>query len=311
MEAVHPGSTSEPQVPKPLALYEFIPDDLFQGEGEEIYDDYVGTEIYEDINVDAVPPNPPPALLPDHPPLPPLPTRLPPPPLPVHPRLPPLPTRPPPPPHPDHPPLPPRQTRPPPPPQNVKDGEPDEEDIYDIPVPYASQPTEDDNLEVYAYLDPHAPPPVPDASAPTPPNQIYVSGNDYTILPVTTEHKDAEDLYMGLIYEPPKPLLQPPPPLPVRRPPPPSLQHPSPLPSHPPPPPPPIQPPAEKGQTHAALAERVAQYLDPSQLGVLIQMLQQLQGKTTPSERLPKAALPTVSVDPPSLPAQDSNLGRS
>ena len=32
MEAIHPGSTSQPQVPKPLALYEVIPDDLLQGD---------------------------------------------------------------------------------------------------------------------------------------------------------------------------------------------------------------------------------------------------------------------------------------
>ena len=35
MEAIHPGSTSQPQVPKPLALYEVIPDDLLQGDTYE------------------------------------------------------------------------------------------------------------------------------------------------------------------------------------------------------------------------------------------------------------------------------------
>ena len=60
MEAIRPGSTSEPQVPKPLELYEVIPDDLFD---EELYEELEantseGTELYIDLP-DLPPPLPP------------------------------------------------------------------------------------------------------------------------------------------------------------------------------------------------------------------------------------------------------------
>ena len=60
MEAIHPGSTSQPQVPKPLALYEVIPDDLFD---EELCEEPVPrppeeTELY--IDLPELPPHPPP-----------------------------------------------------------------------------------------------------------------------------------------------------------------------------------------------------------------------------------------------------------
>ena len=62
MEAVCPGSTSQPQVPKPLTLYEVIPDDLFN---EELYEEPEPvprppeeTELY--IDLPELPPHPPP-----------------------------------------------------------------------------------------------------------------------------------------------------------------------------------------------------------------------------------------------------------
>ena len=60
MEAIRPGSTSEPQVPKPLELYEVIPDDLFD---EELYEELEantseGTGLYIDVP-DLPPPLPP------------------------------------------------------------------------------------------------------------------------------------------------------------------------------------------------------------------------------------------------------------
>ena len=74
MEAIRPGSTSEPQVPKPLALYEVIPDDLFD---EELYEEpvprppeeYEEYELYDDVSprppeeyieLPKLPPRPPP-----------------------------------------------------------------------------------------------------------------------------------------------------------------------------------------------------------------------------------------------------------
>ena len=58
MEAIRPGSTSEPQVPKPLELYEVIPDDLFDEELYEEANTSEGTELYIDVP-DLPPPLPP------------------------------------------------------------------------------------------------------------------------------------------------------------------------------------------------------------------------------------------------------------
>ena len=62
MEAIHPGSTSQPQVPKPLALYEVIPDDLFDEElceePEPVPRPPEETELY--IDLPELPPHPPP-----------------------------------------------------------------------------------------------------------------------------------------------------------------------------------------------------------------------------------------------------------
>ena len=70
MEAIRPGSTSEPQVPKPLELYEVIPDDLFD---KELYEELEantseGTELYIDLP-ELPPPLPPPPLPPPREPL--------------------------------------------------------------------------------------------------------------------------------------------------------------------------------------------------------------------------------------------------
>ena len=187
MEAIRPGSTSQPQVPKPLELYK---DNLFD---EEFHEEPVPrhpekTALYMDM-------------------------------------------------------LPPANS--------------DYDHISDTPPPDPLQPTRKElyvNLgsDLYSYFDPDEQPAA--EYPPIPTKQMSVSESGYLPL-LTTDYTDADNSYMGLIYEPPDP----------------------------PPPPPPIQSPPPVAKDHSALAQRALQYLDPAQLDILIQMLEKLKGEPGPT----------------------------
>ena len=290
MEAIRPGSTSEPQVPK--HPYGAIPDDLFE---EEIYEEpepMFGTaeefEVYDDVAPFPCPPpfpSVPPAHADDD-----------------YEHIYDTPT-------PD-PPQPPRKELY----VNLKSDfyayfDPDEQPAAEDPTKQISMSesgylslltrdhTDEDSYMGLIYdvppeLSQTLKPPVPPKPS-QPPKPPIAPKPRLPPPPVQPPPPVAKKHVPPKPSRPPKPPIAPKPrlpPPPVQPPPPVAKEHVPPKPSRPPKPPiapkprlppPPVQPPPPVAKEHSSLAWRVLQHLDPAQVDIMIKMLQQLKDEST------------------------------